>query len=130
MRFFLFVAVLALASGCAASPQLYPNEKLKSVGRDAADKDIEACEKLADDYMTSGKGKEIASGAGRGAAVGAVTGGVFGIFSHNILGGAVVGGAVGGAAGGAGAAVSPDQVKRNFINHCLEERGYKVMGWK
>lgn len=128
MKLFLLI-VLAL-SACASRPQLYPNKKLQEAGPEAANSDVAACEKLADDYMTSGKGKDIASGAGKGAAVGGVTGAVAGIFTGNVGRGALFGAAVGGTAGGASAAVSPDEVKRNYVNHCLEEKGYKVMGWK
>lgn len=125
----IFVLTLAL-HGCASSPQLYPNAKLQKVGKEAAQKDIEQCTMLAEEYMTSGKGKEIAAGAGKGAVVGGATGAVAGIFSGNIGRGAIFGAAVGGTAGGAGAAVSPDKVKREYVDHCLTERGYKVMGWK
>ncbi|NUM88297.1 MAG: cell envelope biogenesis protein OmpA [Bdellovibrionales bacterium] len=129
MRTHLFVAAL-LISGCASRPQLYPNKKLQEAGREAAERDVESCERLADQYMTSGKGKDIAAGAGKGAVIGGVTGAVAGIFSGNAGRGALFGAAVGGTAGGTGAAVSPDQVKRNFMNQCLEEKGYKVVGWR
>ena len=127
LRISLFT--LVLLSACASKPQFYPNEKLKTVGKEGAEKDTESCQKLADEYMTSGKGRDIASGAGKGAAVGAATGGVLGIFSKNILGGALIGGAVGTAAGGTSSALSPDKVRRNFVDHCLQERGYHVVGW-
>jgi uncharacterized membrane protein len=120
-------ALLALGS-CASSPQIYPNEKLQKVGKEGAARDVKECTALADDYV-SGKGKQVASGAGSGAAVGGATGAVAGIFSHNLLGGALFGSALGAAAGGASGAVSPNQAKHNFIDHCLAERGYKVVGW-
>lgn len=126
MRALLLALFLA---GCASRPQLYPNEKLKTVGKDASAKDVDECMKLADDYVSSGKWKKVAKGAGKGAAVGGAGGAVAGAFSHNILGGALFGGAVGAAVGGTSSALSPDQVKRNFTNQCLAERGYKVIGW-
>jgi hypothetical protein len=130
MRHILLFALCLTLAACASRPQLYPNEKLQRGGKEAADRDIAECEKLADEYMTSGKGKQIASGAGKGAAVGGATGAVAGIFSRNILGGALIGSAIGATAGGASAAVSPDEVERSFVNQCLTERGYKVMGWR
>jgi outer membrane lipoprotein SlyB len=125
---FVMLASLSLVS-CASRPQLYPNTKYKQVGKDAADKDVDDCMKEADDFVESGKGKAIARGAGSGAAVGGAVGAVAGAFSHNILGGALLGGAVGATAGGAHAALSPDQIKRNYVNQCLHDRGYKVLGW-
>ena len=94
---FLGLIFSLLIQGCASRPQLYPNDKLKRVGKDAADRDIEECMKLADDYVSSGKGKEIAKGAGKGAALGGVGGAVGGAFHRNALGGALFGGAVGAA---------------------------------
>lgn len=126
MRFSL--ALLCLLTACASSPQFYPNEKLNSVGKEGAERDTKECTALADEYV-SGKGKAVAEGAGKGAAVGGATGAVAGAFSHNIFGGALFGSAIGAVAGGTSKALSPNQVKRNFINHCLQERGYKVVGW-
>ena len=120
---------LALLPGCASRPQLYPNPKLMKVGKDQADRDIEQCENLADDYVSSGKGRAIANGMGRGAAIGGATGAVAGIFSHSIGGGLLSGAAIGATAGGVNAAMSPDQVKRNYVNQCLHDRGYRVIGW-
>ena len=125
----LILVGFLLVIGCASRPQLYPNKKLQSVGKEQADRDIDDCKKLADNYLASGKGKAIASGAGSGAVVGAAAGAVLGAFTGNLGRGALHGGAVGGAVGGTSAAMSPDQVKRNFVNRCLAERGYEVIGW-
>ncbi len=125
----LLLASTFLLFACASSPQLYPNAKYKAVGKEGANKDIEDCKQQADQYVESSKGKNIAKGAGVGAVTGAAVGGVLGLFSHNVGGGALVGGAVGGTAGAAHGAMKPDDVKRNFVNECLRERGYKVLGW-
>jgi hypothetical protein len=124
----ILLAALSLAS-CASRPQLYPNSKFKQVGKDGAKSDVDDCLKQADEFLESSQGKEIAEGAGSGAAVGGAVGAVGGAFSRNILGGALFGAAVGAAAGGASAALSPDQIKRSFVNQCLHDRGYKVLGW-
>lgn len=126
----ILIFILVTFSACASRPHLYPNDKLKQVGKEQGDKDIEECQQLASEYMSSGQGKEIAAGAGRGAVVGGATGAVFGALTGNVGRGALFGGAVGAASGGAHAAVSPDQVKRNFVNQCLHDRGYRVIGWK
>lgn len=115
--------------GCASKPQLYPNHKLQKVGKEKADQDIKQCTELADNYLESGAGKKIAKSAGAGAVVGAAVGGALGLFTGNVGRGLVQGGAVGGVAGGAQGAMSPDQIKKNFVNKCLAERGYEVIGW-
>jgi len=117
-------------AGCASSPQLYPNKKLVSVGKDVANQDIKTCEDLADNYVQSNKGKQIATAAGKGMVVGGATGAVAGLFSHANAGStALKGAAIGGTVAGTSAALSPDQMKRSFVNECLAERGYKVIGW-
>lgn len=124
----IFVVILTLAA-CASKPQLYPNQKLKLVGKDVADKDVEKCMADAEAYLKSSKGKQVAKGAGAGAAIGAAMGAVSGLFTGNVGRGVVRGGAIGAAGGGAAGAVSPDQIKQRFVNQCLAEKGYQVIGW-
>lgn len=127
-KFFMLLLGLILMS-CASKPQLYPNQKLKSVGKDIAKKDIDQCIDDADKYLESSKGKQMAKGAGAGAAIGAAMGAVGGMFTGNFGRGLVRGGAIGAAGGGAAGAVSPDQIKRRYVNQCLAEKGYQVLGW-
>lgn len=121
--------LLLFLVACASKPQLYPNQKLKSVGKEAAQKDIDKCIADADAYLESSKGKQVAKGAGAGAAIGAAMGAVGGMFTGNMGRGLVRGGAIGAAGGGAAGAVSPDQLKRRYVNQCLAEKGYQVLGW-
>ena len=116
-------------SACASRPQLYPNQKLKSVGKEAAKSDVDQCMADADAYLESSKGKKIARGAGAGAAIGAAMGAVGGLFTGNLGGSLLRGGAIGAAGGGAAGALSPDEVKRHYVNQCLGEKGYNVIGW-
>lgn len=124
-----YVLLLLLVISCASKPQLYPNSKLKSVGKEAAKKDIDKCIAEADEYLESSKGKQVAKSAGGGAAIGAAIGAVGGMFTGNFGRGLVRGGAMGAAGGGAAGAISPDQMKRNYVNQCLGEKGYQVIGW-
>lgn len=123
------VFMVMLLSACASKPQLYPNQKFKNVGKEAAKKDVDACMADADKFLKSSKGKQITKGAGGGAAVGAAMGAVGGLFSGNVGRGAVRGGAIGAAAGGTAGALTPDQVKHQFVNQCLADQGYQVIGW-
>lgn len=120
---------MILITACASRPQLYPNQKLKSVGKEAAKSDVDQCIADADAYLESSKGKKIAKGAGAGAAIGAAMGAVSGMFTGNVGSGLVRGGAIGAAGGGTAGALSPDEIKRRYVNECLGEKGYKVIGW-
>jgi outer membrane lipoprotein SlyB len=114
---------------CASKPTLYPNDKLKSVGKEAAQKDVDQCIADAEEYLKSGKGKQIAKGAGAGAAIGAAVGVVSGLFTGDIGGSVVRSSAVGAGAGAAGGAITPDQLKQRYVNQCLADQGYRVLGW-
>ncbi|MBA2406051.1 MAG: cell envelope biogenesis protein OmpA [Bdellovibrionales bacterium] len=121
--------IVLFLSACASRPQLYPNTKLKAVGQDEAKKDIDSCMADAENYLKSSKGKNIAKGAGAGAAIGATMGTVGGMFTGNMGSGLMRGGAIGAAGGGTAGALSPDQIKRRFVNQCLADKGYRVLGW-
>jgi outer membrane lipoprotein SlyB len=123
------LVLLLLLVSCASRPKLYPNQKLKTVGKEVSQKDINQCIADADNYLESSKGKQVAKGAGAGAVVGAAMGGVLGLFTGNLGSGLVRGGAVGAAGGGAAGALSPDQIKHRYVNQCLADQGYQVIGW-
>ena len=116
-------------TGCASTPKLYPNAKLKNVGKAQAKADIAACTKNADKYLESPAVKKTLKSAATGAVIGGAIGVVGGLFTGNVGRSAAVGAAVGGTAGGVSGALSPDQVKRQFINKCLKDKGYDVIGW-
>lgn len=141
-RFALALA-LALAVGCASPrPVLYPNAKYESVGREVAEVDIEECIAIAEDAGASSEGerageiaKDTAENAGAGAAAGAVGGAIRG-------GRAGIGAAIGAATaatwtfvrGGLrwifGRGDRNDRLERRFVERCLADRGYEVVGWK
>ncbi len=121
--------LLAIFVSCASRPQLYPNQKLKSVGKEHAEEDVERCMADSEAYLKSSKGKQVAKGAGAGAAIGAAMGAVGGLFTGNLGGSLIRGGAVGAAGGAAVGGLSPDQLKRRYVNQCLGDEGYRVIGW-
>jgi hypothetical protein len=124
-----YIGLILLVMSCASRPSLYPNQKLKTVGKEASQKDIDRCIAEADDYLKSSKGKQVAKSAGAGAAIGAAIGAVGGMFTGNMGRGLVRGGAMGAAGGAAAGAVSPDELKKRYVNQCLAEKGYQVIGW-
>lgn len=131
--FFAFVTVLG---GCAtARPVLYPNEHLQNVGQASADRDIAECKSLAEaagaDAGRGGAGRAAGSTLG-GAAVGAASGAVGGA----VIGSAGAGSAIGAASGATAGLIrslfgrsGPNPAYQAFVNRCLQERGYDVVGW-
>ncbi|MEX2493538.1 MAG: glycine zipper family protein [Nitrospirales bacterium] len=125
-----------LLAGCAGpQPVLYPNAHLQEMGKDLADEDVAACEELAEDYVSkSNAGEKVAGRTVAGGAIGAAGGAVGGAIAGNVGIGAAIGAAVGATQGFLqglfGASRSdPSPAYRNFVNRCLEEHGYELMGW-
>lgn len=127
-------------SACSSTkPILYPNSHFQSMGREAAEQDIEACKQMAESSGAqegSGKGGNVAAstavGAGVGAASGAVGGAIYGSAAQGSIVGAVSG-AVAGLLRGifyAARPAQPDQAYANFVSRCLQEKGYEVTGWQ
>lgn len=128
MRLLIIISLFLFVS-CASKPVLYPNNAYKKVGKDKADQDIDLCVEDAEKYLASGKAKNVAKGIGAGAILGGAMGAVTGIFRGDIMGGAVQGAAIGGTGGGVAGSLSPDQIKRRYVNECLAKKGYRVIGW-
>jgi hypothetical protein len=112
-------ALLALFCGCASPrPVLYPNKHYLRVGKERAELDIKTAMAMAEkhglnssNYAKGGKKLAVGTGAGAatGVAVGAATGGLIcWLFSES----------------------SPSPMYKRFVEIYLEERGYKVIGWK
>ncbi len=132
----LMVVTLALGCSHSQSPVLYPNAKLETAGKAQADADISHCRQRADEYVSSGAatakevGKDTAVGGAGGAAVGAVAGAVSGGAAGR---GAAIGAATGATAGAVHGAVKssgPSPIYKNFVDRCLREKGYEVIGWQ
>jgi hypothetical protein len=132
------VALLA-AAGCASQPVLYPNAHYDAVGEEAAREDVEECRRLARAHGAEGAtpagsvARDTAGGVVVGGATGAATGAAVGAVLGNAGRGAAAG-AAGGAAGGLIRSIlrprrGRHSVERAFIERCLAERGYDVMGW-
>jgi hypothetical protein len=131
---------LLLAACSTAHPVLYPNAHMQSVGKEIAAQDIEACRQLAETAGAeegSGKAGRVATGtavgAGVGAASGAVGGAIFGAVGRGSMIGAASGAVWGLLTGLFYTVVSPSQPNQaysNFVNRCLQEKGYEVTGWQ
>lgn len=129
MKKMILILIILSLSSCASKPQLYPNAKFKSVGKKVAKKDIDRCIVDANEYLEKSKGKKVAKSAGAGAAIGAAVGAVGGLFTGHFGTGLVRGGAMGAGGGAVAGALSPDEIKHRYVNQCLADQGYRVLGW-
>lgn len=122
LRVLLVGGVMVSSLGCAAQrPVLYPNARLEAAGTAAAQHDIDDClqRAAAAGYESRTEGKVAGSttvGAAAGAAVGAAMG--------------AAGGGTGGLIRGLFRSPDLDPVQRGFVEQCLKEKGYQVIGWQ
>ncbi|MDI6744991.1 MAG: hypothetical protein QMD07_06400 [Thermodesulfovibrionales bacterium] len=136
VRILLLISIIFIfLAGCASSggPVLYPNAHFKAVGKEQAEIDIAECERLANEYIKTNPGGDVAGSTAAGGAGGAVVGGAVGAVTGNIGKGAGVGGAAGAAGGlvrGISKSSRPSQVYKNFVSRCLKGKGYEPIGWQ
>ena len=134
----------ALLTACAttgpsspsARPVFHPNATLNRVGDVQAQSDSDQCMGAA---KTAGltpdeKDNAVAHGAAKGAALGGVAGVVGGLVRgrsdralENGFAGAAVGGSVGAVAGAFHEKASG--TFRHYVQRCLKDKGYDVIGW-
>jgi hypothetical protein len=138
--------VVLLAAGCASSgagsasarPVLYPNATLNRVGDAQGRLQADAC--MARAQASGLSPMQSTNAVGRRAGEGAATGGVASAIGALITGrgseGVLRAGAAGAAVGGSAGAVSgafhydrPNGVYRSFVQRCLSEKGFEVIGW-
>ena len=134
----LAVSVLFL-TGCAtpiAKPAFYPNAHYQQVGPAQAQVDAQACANLAQQSEVTAVNKVDAGRSAAAGAAGVGTAGVVGSLLSgnkpdlkNIAAGAAAIGAAGAAATAAGQSVGGSALYRQFVQQCLAERGYHVIGW-
>ena len=130
---FRSAVLLVLMTSCAGpQPVLYPNAHFQNVGKEQAGNDIAECRRLAEEYVSSGGAEKVAGNTVMGAGVGAASGAVGGAVIGSPGTGAAIGAAVGATSGllrGLFGATQPNRTYMNFVNKCLEERGYEPTGW-
>jgi len=135
---FILLVAMSFLSACASQrPVLYPRANRQSSGQARAQADISQCTALARQggvYASSAAGntaKSTAETAAVGGAVGAAAGAVYGRAGRG-----AAAGAAGAATGGLlrslfrGNRNNPDAPTRRFIELCLSDRGYRVLGWR
>ncbi len=135
------LALLSLAFAACAGPRpiLYPNTTYEEAGKRGAERDVDECVALAKEFEArppiqpqEGLGGDVLEDATVGAATGAAVGAVVGNAGR---------GAGAGAAGGAARSLvrgifrgtrdrSGETAFHPFVERCLEERGYELVGWR
>lgn len=125
------------AASTSARPVFYPNHKLNSVGQEGAQQDADACmgQARAAGLNPQEKDNAVLQGAGKGAAVGGVAAAVGALVRGKGVERVVESGAAGAAVGGSAGAVAgafhekPSSTYRHFVQRCLKDKGYEVIGW-
>jgi outer membrane lipoprotein SlyB len=133
----LALVLLAGGIGCATTPPhplLYPNLHYQRGGQAQVQSDIAYCEALAQQYVreTKGTGRGTADQTAIGAAAGGALGAAGGAIGGNAAEGAAIGAAVGAGAGllhGLYEQGEPNPNYEQFVDRCLDRRGYEVYGW-
>jgi len=135
----LFLCIATVLTGCAtpvAKPAFYPNAHYQHVGPAQAQADTQACDNLAQQSQVGAVNKADAGYAAAAGAAGVGAAGVVGslLSGHspdlkNIAAGAAAIGAGGAAATAAAQSVGGSGLYRQFVQQCLAERGYQVIGW-
>lgn len=139
------IALLAALAGCAATgpnspsakPVLYPNATLTRVGEAQARAETDGCMARATQagLTPDQKTNEVGRRAGEGAATAGVASAVGALItgrSSDVLRAGAAGAAVGGSAGAVSGAFHNDKVNpvyRQFVQRCLSEKGFDVIGW-
>ncbi|MCB1859079.1 MAG: glycine zipper family protein [Gammaproteobacteria bacterium] len=129
--------LLVALVGCAGSekrPVFYPNAYTIAVGKEQSEQDIRQCMELARDWgIAEKRDGEVGQKAATGALLGGVSSGVWGLIRGDAgelaLAGALAGGSVGGIKGAVDSREFNPTFKR-FVERCLSDRGYDVIGWE
>ena len=141
----LLLVLFVVLAGCAstgpnspsAKPVLYPNATLTRVGEAQGRSEVEGCMGRAAQagLAPDQKSNEVGRRAGEGAATVGVASAVGALItgrSSDVLRAGAAGAAVGGSAGAVSGAFHNDKVNpvyRQFVQRCLQEKGFDVIGW-
>lgn len=113
-------SLILLLSACSSGPGFVQNDKYRRVGEHGAQKDFQEC--------TDETNQRLARRAEKGAVIGGVIAGITGAGGGHMGSGALAGSAVGESTGESGPTEQkdPNDVRRDLIRKCLENRGYQL----
>ncbi len=133
------VVVTLVLTACSSGPKrpvFYPNAHLQSVGQAQAGRDVDRCMALADSYGVSRtKDGQVGRRAAEAGIIGGAASGAWGVIrdkddvGERAAAGAAAG-AVTGATRGAFKSTELSPTFKRFVDRCLRERGYDVIGWE
>ncbi|HMV12470.1 MAG TPA: glycine zipper family protein [Nitrosomonas sp.] len=136
----LGILIIGLTACSTTQPILYPNDHFLKMGKQVAERDIEACRQLAESAGAEEQGTskvgDVATSTAMGAGMGAASGAVGGAISGSAGSGSLIGAASGATFGlirglfGAARPAQPNQAYVNFVSRCLHDKGYEVTGWQ
>jgi hypothetical protein len=131
----LGAAALLGLPGCSGKrPVLYPNHQVASSGPELANDEVDRCIQSATDYdLGTRRPERVAERTVERGTVGAAAGAAGGAVWGNPGRGAATGAAAGAAAGfvrGVFRSRDPDPLHRRYVEICLRNEGYQVIGWK
>lgn len=145
LLFTVTLTAAALLAGCAtagpgsasAKPVLYPNATLNRVGeaQGRIEADICIARALQAGLTADQNNNEVGRRAGEGAATAGVASAVGALITgrgSDVLRAGAAGAAIGGSAGAVSGAFHNDKaspVYRQFVQRCLSEKGFDVIGW-
>lgn len=121
LHFLILTITLTACASKPSRPQLYPNQVAKDRG-EKSQQDIDDCLREANDYLKTPEGEKLQESANRGS-ISTSVGVGFGSASGVGLGVGV------GSGGGRSRLSGEEQVRRNYTNQCLMNKGYQVVGW-
>ncbi len=126
---------LSLGTACSGKrPVLYPNTTLQMAGTSQAEEDVDACVVSAKDYgLDERRGERVAERTVQRSAVGTAAGAAGGAVWGNAGRGAATGAAAGAAGGfvrGIFRSRDPDPLHKRYVEVCLRQQGYQVLGWR
>ena len=131
------ILVLLLLTACASGPErpvFYYGSYIEPVDRAESTRDTNECMALARQAgVRENRDGNVGNRAASGALLGGIAAGAWSLIrgngGENVVAGAVAGGATGTAKG---MLESNEQSPtfRRYVEHCLEDRGYRVIGWE
>ena len=137
-RLIAVILLLAVAACAGPQPTLRSNKQLHVHGKQAAQREIDACQQRAEQSGLQ-HGTNQTSNAAAGAVLGLTLGGAIGA-SAGIVGGlpgVTIGAAAGsglglliGVLGGTFKPLEPEPPYAEAVERCLKEKGYEVSGWE
>jgi hypothetical protein len=126
LNFFILTALISALASCSSTPsrpQLYPNQTLKEKGPTVSQADVDECLKESEAYLKTPEGEKLRKSINP-STVGTSVGFGFG------TGGSGIGLGVGVGDRGYNRLSGEEQVRRNFTNQCLVNKGYQIVGWE